>query len=48
MPDLVEDTKYMFRVSAENIAGVGETSKATAPIKAEPSYGKKISHWLLL
>ena len=40
VPDLVEGTKYMFRVSAENIAGVGESSEATAPVKAKPPYGK--------
>ncbi len=38
--DLVEGTSYMFRVSAENIAGVGESSEAAGPQKAKPPYGK--------
>ena len=42
MPDLVEGTECMFRVSAENIAGVGESSEVTAPVKAKPLYAKKI------
>ena len=38
--DLQEGFKYMFRVSAENIAGVGESSEATPPTKARPPYGE--------
>ena len=38
--DLTEGTSYMFRVSAENAAGVGESSPATQPRKAKPPYGK--------
>lgn len=38
--DLREGVEYVFRVSAENVAGVGESSKATAPTKAKPPYGK--------
>ena len=38
--DLMEGTNYMFRVSAENAAGVGESSPATQPKKAKPPYGK--------
>ena len=40
VPDLVEGTRYMFRVSAENIAGVGESSEAAGPQKAKPPYGE--------
>lgn len=41
--DLTEGTNYMFRVSAENAAGVGESSPATQPKKAKPPYGKLVS-----
>ena len=42
--DLTEGKNYMFRVSAENAAGVGESSPATQPRKAKPPYGKYDIH----
>ena len=44
--DLTEGTSYMFRVSAENAAGVGESSPATQPRKAKPPYGRKKKNYL--
>lgn len=37
--DLIEGTKYEFRVSAENDAGIGKPSLSTAPILAKDQFG---------
>lgn len=39
--DLVEGSKYEFRVSAENAAGIGKPSQPTGPILAKNQFGKK-------
>lgn len=38
--DLVENDTYEFRVSAENLAGVGKPSKPTPPITVKFPFGK--------
>lgn len=38
--DLVEGSKYEFRVSAENAAGIGKPSQPTMPILAKDQFGK--------
>ena len=38
--DLVEGSKYQFRVSAENAAGIGKPCQPTTPILAKDQYGE--------
>ncbi len=38
--ELKTGTEYQFRVSAENVAGVGEPSQPSDPKVAKPPYGK--------
>lgn len=37
---LTEETEYIFRVRAENAAGVSEPSRSTLPIKAADPVGE--------
>ena len=36
----LSDSQYFFKVSAENVAGVGEPSQASDAKVAKPPYGK--------
>lgn len=48
LTDLVEGTSYLFRVSAENEAGVGPTCEPVGPIEIKEPTGKSWGVQLLL
>ena len=43
--ELKTGSEYQFRVSAENVAGVGEPSQASDAKVAKPPYGKLRMGW---
>ena len=38
--DLTQGDEYLFRVAAQNKAGVGKASEPTSPVVPKPPYGK--------